>query len=269
MVDVTDWRLAEARWMEAKESADRANEAKSLFLANMSHELRTPMHAILSFARLGQARTQNNEAVVKENSYFDRIIRSGERLLNLLNDLLDLAKLEEGHKLKDQSHIDLEEVIHDTLSEFSALMDSRRISLDFLREGETVAWCSASMMGQVIRNLLSNAVKFSPEGGKLKLFLGQSLLQEKTDGREIPAVEIRITDQGPGIPEAELETVFDKFVQSSKTHSGAGGTGLGLAICREIVNLHRGEIFARTPEGGGAEFVIRLPMMNLQEALSA
>lgn len=260
LFDVTDWRLAEARWIEAKEEADRANEAKSLFLANMSHELRTPMHAILSFARLGHARTETNEATAKERGYFERIIKSGERLLNLLNDLLDLAKLEGGGTTNDHTRIDMESVIREALTEFAALIDSRQITLDFSRDGSPEAWGNAALMGHVIRNLLSNAIKFSPSDACLKIGLQPGLMHCAAKGQCIPALEIRITDQGVGIPEAELETIFDKFVQSSKTHSGAGGTGLGLAICREIINLHHGEIFALNRPEGGAEFVVRIPM---------
>lgn len=260
LFDVTDWRLAEARWIEAKEEADRANEAKSLFLANMSHELRTPMHAILSFARLGYARTEANEATTKERGYFERIIKSGERLLNLLNDLLDLAKLEGGGATNDHTRIDMESVMREALAEFSALMDSQQITLDLTRDGSPEAWGNATLMGHVIRNLLSNAIKFSPAGASLKINMTTGLMHCAVKGQCIPALEIRVIDQGFGIPETELETIFDKFVQSSKTHSGAGGTGLGLAICREIINLHHGEIFALNRPEGGAEFVVRIPV---------
>lgn len=259
MFDVTEWRLAEARWIAAKEEAERANDAKTVFLANMSHELRTPMHAVLSFARLGLTRTEHNSHLQKEHGYFERIVRSGERLLGLLNDLLDLAKLEEGRQTAVRVRFSMQAVIHDVLGEFAALMDSKQIALD-LQLGETPsAIGDPALMGQLVRNLLSNAIKFSPSGAAIGLCLAVSWLDPHDGAVPRLAIEIRVADNGVGIPEPELETIFDKFVQSSKTHSGAGGTGLGLSICREIVRQHKGEIFARNRSSGGAEFIARIP----------
>jgi len=127
--------------------------------------------------------------------------------------------------------------------------------------GELTAWADPVRFGQVLRNLLSNAVKFTPEDHGVSLSLGPGSLHGP-GGAEVPAVELCISDEGIGIPEGELESVFDKFVQSSKTHTGAGGTGLGLAISREIVAAHGGVIFARNNPAGGASFVVRLPAVE-------
>lgn len=257
--DVTAWRLAEARWAAAKEAADRANASKTVFLSNMSHELRTPMHAVLSFARLGLTRTEGHDALSKEYGYFDRIVRSGERLLSLLNNLLDLAKLEDGSQAIALECFELRPVVEDSVQEFAALMAHKEVSLELALDPVPPLMGDQRLIGQLIRNLLSNAVKFSSRGARIALFVSETSMRRFSGGAR-PAIELRIVDGGVGIPEEELETIFDKFVQSSKTHSGAGGTGLGLAICREIVKLHKGEIFARNGGAGGAEFVVRLPL---------
>ncbi|WP_374601625.1 PAS domain S-box protein [Niveibacterium sp.] len=260
-------RLAElvreqtADLVAAKESAEAANEAKSAFLANMSHELRTPLHAILSFARLGDSKV-GRAAEDRLREYFQRIATSGERLLNLLNDLLDLAKLESGHMRIEISAVQLEALVRDTIAEYEAWFAAKHLQVDVrLASGALVAWADPVRFGQVLRNLLSNAVKFSPDGGSVRLALEPAMLHGP-GGVEIDAVELSVRDDGIGIPESELETVFDKFVQSSKTHTGAGGTGLGLAISREIVAAHGGVIFARNNPDGGATFVVRLPAVR-------
>lgn len=249
--DVTDWRLAEARWMAAKQAADRANEAKTHFLANMSHELRTPMHAILSFARLGETRTRE-DGQDKLHSYFARIVFSGERLLGLLNDLLDLSKLESGRVRLNLRPMNLRIAVQEALSEYSALLDARQVSIHLQCDGQDMIIADAALIGQVLRNLLSNAIKFSPQHSVVDIGIEAHPAQSQ--------LELAVRDRGIGIPEDELEAVFDKFYQSSKTRSGAGGTGLGLAICKEIVLAHRGEIMARNRAGGGAEFLLRLPL---------
>lgn len=242
----------------AKETAEAANEAKGMFLANMSHELRTPLHAVLSFARLGEGKVGRAQDE-RLREYFQRISSSGERLLNLLNDLLDLAKLEAGHMQIELRPVELTALVREILTEYDAWFAAKRLNVELTTErGDLLAWADAVRFGQVVRNLLSNAVKFTPEGRRITLVLTHSSLHGP-GGVESAAVELAVSDEGVGIPEDELETVFDKFVQSSKTHTGAGGTGLGLAICREIVAAHGGVIFARNNPGGGARFSVRLP----------
>ena len=260
-----------ARLVQARDEAEQANKSKSEFLANMSHELRTPMHAILSFAKFGVDRWEKAERD-KLHHYFENIHKSGSRLLTLLNDLLDLSKLEAGKMNMDLQAHHLSELIQDAFTESEALAKTKSLELKLNNQLlDDTLHVDAPRMLQVIRNLLSNAIKFSPEGAAITVHLKESDLpkgRRASDKETQPAVLIAIQDEGIGIPESELEAVFDKFVQSSKTKTGAGGTGLGLAICREIVEAHQGKIRATNnatpdqPNATGASFHIVLPLIN-------
>ena len=230
--------------------AESANQAKGEFLANMSHEIRTPLHGILSFARFGKdkALTADPEKLL---DYFEKIDTSGQRLQALLSDILDLAKMESGSLRYEFKPADLRTVLRSVQSEFDSLLADRNISIDYAEpNAELPLTLDENRMAQVVRNLLSNAVKFSPDGGTVRIDVNQN-----DEG-----VQVSIRDHGAGVPEDELETVFDKFVQSSKTRSGAGGTGLGLSICREIVEAHQGRIWCENHPEGGAVFHVELPL---------
>lgn len=240
----------------AKEAAEKANLAKSVFLANMSHELRTPLHGILSFARFGLKNT-TGESFEKLHKYFDRITQSGERLLVLLNNLLDLTKLEEGKMQLAMQKNDLKTLLTNCLNDFEAQTNEKQLTI-VLREdkGSFESEFDKSLIGQVIANLLSNAIKFSSPNKKLFIELSHSTLPEQN----IPCLMCTVSDQGVGIPENELNDVFDKFVQSSKTNTKAGGTGLGLAICNEIIKAHKGKIWAESEPNSGAIFKFLIPI---------
>jgi len=246
----------------AKEAAERASAAKSEFLANISHELRTPMHSILSFASLGNEKAANATAD-KLAHYFRRIHQSGERLLGLLNSLLDLAKLEAGMMQLTPTVEDVLPVIREAVAEAESWASERGLRIvTGIDCDDTTAAVDKGRLGQVLRNLLSNAIKFSSRGGTIRIDLAEATLprgRRSNDPSDLAALQITVADEGVGIPEQELESIFDKFVQSSITKSGAGGTGLGLSICREIALAHRGAIRACNNRGGGASIVLTLP----------
>jgi PAS domain S-box-containing protein len=247
----------QARTLElqaAKETAEAANQIKSEFLANMSHELRTPLHGILSFASFGllKARTAPPEKLC---DYFQHIEQSGQTLLSLLNNLLDLAKLEAGRMVFEWQLTDLRRLLERVADEFSSLTSERHLTIAcHTPDVPTEVTVDPEKMMQVLRNLVSNAVKFSPPGGRIELCL-------ESRG---PSVIVTIADQGMGIAVEELETIFDKFVQSRRTQTGAGGTGLGLSICREIMTAHHGRVWAQNRPEGGAVFTAELPRARLE-----
>ncbi len=227
-----------------------ANRAKSEFLANMSHELRTPLHSIISFASFG-IKKYTSARPEKLLDYFSRIRQSGKTLLELLNDLLDLAKLESKKAVFTFEPTDVRGLVESMSNELEALLSEHHLEMRCAATGfhEPVKLDSEKIK-QVLRNLLNNAIKFSPQGGIIDVQI------HNVDG----FVRVSVLDQGPGVPHDELEAVFDKFVQSSKTKTGAGGTGLGLAICREIVAAHKGRIWAENRPGGGAVFSFEIPL---------
>lgn len=247
----------------ALQQARAANQAKSEFLANMSHELRTPMHAILGFVDLGNRRAMK-ASDPKISQYFQRIDQSGQRLLSLIDELLDLSKLDAGQMALQPTTFDAYALVKRVGAQLESLLLKRKLQLEFTSQAaNTHISADLNRVTQVICNLLSNAIKFSPEGGTIRIELTNEELpagRRAEDNGSRPGLSISFIDQGIGIPTAELESIFDKFVQSSATKSGAGGTGLGLAICRAIVAQHRGTIVAHNNSGQGACFIVTLPL---------
>ncbi|MDG6777834.1 CHASE domain-containing protein [Thiomicrorhabdus sp. zzn3] len=252
--DISKRKQLETELIQAKISAEKANQAKSEFLASMTHEIRTPLHGILSYANLGESRVESVERE-KLKRYFSLINDSAQRLMALLNDLLDSAKLETGKMdflLRQQ---DLSQVIKQVLSEQAPLLQDKNM---------TVVWSDVAQMAffdqkrltQVLANLLSNAIKFSPPSGRIQIDYVPY---------EQHYLLISIQDQGEGIPEKDLETIFDRFVQASHSADNHAGTGLGLSICRDIIHAHGGKIWAENAPNGGAVIKLTLLMQPLVE----
>jgi len=244
----------------AKKDAEDANNSKSLFLANMSHELRTPMHAILGYSELGINNFDKIDDDDKKRIY-KTINDSGLRLINLLNNLLDLSKLESGKMEFYFSTGNMAQVIGNVSIEMQPLLIKKNIKLEINEPKEfTSTEMDINFITQVVRNLISNSVKFSPDNSMITInFESKEIKNEKTE-RTISNMLFSCTDSGIGIPEDELDKVFDKFIQSSKTKSAAGGTGLGLSISKEIIEAHQGHIWAENnPDGIGAKFSFIIP----------
>ena len=230
-----------------------AQRAKSEFLANMSHELRTPMHSILSFSQLGLKKLETADKA-KIFKYFNRIQASGDRLLILLNDLLDLSKLEAGHMDLEIKIANLQLTLESCLNEQELQIADKNLQITTSIKGDCLGNFDQVRMGQVITNLLSNAIKFTPDGKSISI----AITTDKSANS--PTLCLSIEDEGIGIPEDELEGVFDKFIQSSKTKTSAGGTGLGLSICKEIISSHHGKIWAEHGVNGSVfKFTIPIP----------
>lgn len=234
--------------VQSRDDAMAANKSKSMFLANMSHELRTPIHGINSYARFGIKKSMKEEPEVLKG-YFEKIQKSATRLTLLLNDILDLSKLEAGKMVYDFKEVHLNILIRDNCTAYREPSEEKGIYLKMnLPSTKVLCKCDGGRISQVIGNLLSNAVKFSPKEGLVTVSLEEVCVNR--NGKMKNMARVSVEDQGFGIPEDELEKVFDKFEQSSKTRSGAGGTGLGLAICKEIIEFHDGMIWAGNREDG-------------------
>ncbi len=247
--EIEDRKQAEKELMQAKQQAEAANKAKSEFLANISHELRTPLHSVLSFASFGIKKYADSERK-KLLDYFTKIKQSGQTLLDLLNNLLDLAKLESKGTAFTLSPTDLDFLAKSIISEVQPLISERNLRIRYeIRDLDERVLLDSDKIKQVFRNILNNAVKFSPKGKTIDVAISRTHV----------GVKVSVSDSGPGVPNDELEAVFDKFVQSSKTKTGAGGTGLGLSISYEIINAHGGRIWAENKPEGGAVFSFEIP----------
>lgn len=225
-----------------------ASAAKSEFLAAMSHELRTPLNAIIGFSELllepGRGRT--SRATVTE--YAGHIHRSGLHLLELINDVLDLARVEAGRLDLKPAPFDVEAMIHQTVETMRPLAERRSHSLTVRTPGPVELIADAGRVRQMIFNLLSNAIKFTEPGGALQVEL-----------RAEDDIAITITDNGPGISEHETEAIFEAFHQGEGQGARQEGTGLGLALTRQLAEAHGGAIELHSSPGQGSTFTIRLP----------
>ena len=254
-IDLTDLKKIEKQ----KQYAEAANQAKSEFIAHISHELRTPMHGILSFAHIGIDMIDKSMSE-KNLMYFNHIKTSGERLLAILDDLLDLAKLESGKMEINYRPASLLSVVESCVAEQQVRLDGLNkkivnISDDYTGKGHF----DDVKIGQVITNFLSNAMKFTPENSHINFSIEATKI-ECTENKQLSALLFSMRDYGAGIPEGEHKLIFDKFIQSSdSTISKPKSTGLGLPICKEIIELHQGNIWAENHPEGGAVFNFIIP----------
>jgi PAS domain S-box-containing protein len=259
LMDVTEFREVAQRTTEAKEAAERSNAAKSEFLANISHELRTPLQSILGFSELGETRSGSQPRL---QGMFASIHDAGQRMLVLVNNLLDLSRLESPVGEIQRQPQDMASALRAVADELQGLAQARGLKLQLTPATAAALWASgdAFRLQQVLRNVLANAIRFAPAGSSIAV-----------DWQAQPGGEhhISVRDHGPGIPPQELDSIFEAFVQSSRTKDGSGGTGLGLAICRKIMDGHGGRIRARNHPDGGAVFDILLPALTEAEALAA
>lgn len=248
-LDVTgDVRRAEELENQRAE-ADRANEAKSQFIANMSHEIRTPLNGVMGMAQL-LMRTELDEI---QTRHLDTLKTSGQALLDLIEDILDISKIEAGMVDVDREDFDVTQMVTSVSDMVSSLARGKGLDVSTAIDPDIITWVSGDKKAirQVLINIVGNAVKFTEEGSV------SIAVRPFDDDR----VEFAVTDTGPGIPADQLDRIFDRFAQvdDSKTRKH-GGTGLGLAICRELIQLNGGELGVDSEYGQGTTFWFRLPL---------
>jgi signal transduction histidine kinase/ActR/RegA family two-component response regulator len=234
--------------MAARDAANAANVAKSQFLANMSHEIRTPLNGVLAMAEV----MDRGEMSPVQRERLTVVRQSGEQLLSVLNDVLDLSKIEAGKLELTTQDFDLERVVQPALEGFAALAQEKGLAFEFAvaPEARGVWRGDGDRLRQILINLVSNAVKFTHQGGVSATF----------EAADTGGLRLTVVDTGIGIAEDKIHTLFEKFTQADgSTTRQYGGTGLGLAICRELSQLMGGQISARSEEGKGSTFIVELP----------
>jgi len=236
---------------EAKEAAESANQSKSIFLANMSHELRSPLTAILGFARV-MTRSSTFPKEHLENAGI--IIRSGEHLLTLINQVLDLSKIEAGRTTLNENSFDLHSLLDDTEDMFRMRAEDRHLQLTFERTPDVPQYVKTDevKLRQVLINLLNNAVKFTTEGGIVVRVRGE--ITEESLLTSHFSLHFEVEDTGPGIAPDELDRLFEAFAQTKTGRQSQEGTGLGLAISRKFVHLMGGDMTVKSEPGRGSVF---------------
>jgi CheY-like chemotaxis protein/nitrogen-specific signal transduction histidine kinase len=254
--NITDRKTAEFALVQAKEEAESATRAKSAFLATMSHEIRTPLNGVLGMAQamaMGEVTDQQRERL-------DVIRQSGESLLAILNDVLDLSKIEAGKLELEQAEFDIDELSRGAIGAFAATAQAKGLAFELKveRAARGVYRGDSVRVRQILYNLVSNALKFTETGGVRVVV-----------GRRNKRLSIAVTDTGIGIADDKLLSLFQKFEQAdASTTRRYGGTGLGLAICRDLAELMGGTIWAESTPGSGATFTVELPLRRVAAASS-
>jgi PAS domain S-box-containing protein len=257
--DITERKRTEAQIREMQQTytrelelrnqqVERANQLKSEFLASMSHELRTPLHTIIGFSEL-LAEQLEGPLNPKQARFIDHIHKDSQHLLSLINDILDISKIESGRLVLRREAFDIAGVLEETLSSIRPQAAMKSIAIGTSLSVPTAVFADRLRIKQILFNLLSNAVKFTPEGGRIQV-------EGRLDG---DFLEMSVCDTGVGIPQEQHEAVFDKFYQVGSTTKGVReGTGLGLAITRTLVAEHGGQIRLESEPGKGSRFTFTI-----------
>ena len=255
MSDRTSDRKMNQALSEAVRAAETANKAKSTFLSNMSHDIRTPMNAIIGFTTLAVSNIDDKKRV---RDYLGKILSSSNHLLSLINDILDMSRIESGKIHLEETEVSLSDVLHDLKTIISGQIHAKQLELymDAMDVTNEDVYCDKTRLNQVLLNLLSNAVKFTPAGGTVSVRIRQ--YPETVKGSEL--YEIRVKDNGIGMSQEFVQKIFSPFERErTSTVSRIQGTGLGMAITKNIVNMMGGTIEVLTEQGKGTEFIVRLP----------
>ena len=252
--DRTSDRKMNQALSEAVRAAETANKAKSTFLSNMSHDIRTPMNAIIGFTTLAVSNIDDKERV---RDYLGKILSSSNHLLSLINDILDMSRIESGKIHLEETEVSLSEVLHDLKTIISGQIHAKQLELymDVMDVTNEDVYCDKTRLNQVLLNLLSNAIKFTPAGGTVSV----RLREYPGTQRGCELYEIRVKDNGIGMSQKFVQKIFSPFERErTSTVSRTQGTGLGMAIT--IVDMMGGTIEVQTEQGKGTEFIIRLPL---------